>query len=63
MTMSSTFQAGLLLSETNMVGFVLAEKLGWNEDGTALFKNTTITTISCLGIAVGSFIGTFFTET
>ena len=63
MTLSSTFQAGLLLSETNMVGFVLAEKLGWNEDGTALFKNTTITTISCFGMAIGSFVGTFFTET
>ena len=46
-----------------MVGFVLAEKLGWNDDGTALYKNATITTISCLGIALGSFVGTFFTET
>ena len=63
MTLSSTLQSGFLLSETNMVGFILAEKLGWNEDGTALYKNTTITTIACLGIAIGSFIGTFFTET
>jgi hypothetical protein len=60
---ASTIQAGFLLGENGQVGFVLAEKLGWNKDGTALTKNTIITVAGTSGLALGSMFGGKITQT
>ena len=50
-------QLGFCFSENVTVGFILAEKLGWNTDGTANVKIGYISTIAILTVGIGSLIG------
>mmetsp|Transcript_11875 Transcript_11875/g.20088 ORF Transcript_11875/g.20088 Transcript_11875/m.20088 type:complete len:189 (+) Transcript_11875:191-757(+) len=54
--MGSTCQAGWAVAENGQVGFILAEKFGWEKEG--LLSNITIVTIlGPMGLATGSFLG------
>lgn len=42
------------------MGFIIAQKLGWNENGTAFLKNTLITSVGVAGLGLGSVFGSYF---
>ena len=54
---ATSMQLGAVLAENGFVGFVLAEKMGWNKEGTAVMKYTLTTVVGQLGIATGCLFG------
>ena len=55
--LSTSFNNGIIQGEVVSVGFILAEKLGWNSDGNAIVNIGYIQTSGILGIAFGSLLG------
>jgi len=56
LAMASAIQVGYILSCNGQVGFVLAQKLGWEQS--SFFNNVVLSaTLSPMGIAIGSLIG------
>ena len=52
---------GISFGEVGSVGFILAQKLGWNDDKTAVVKIGYISSIGIIGIAFGCVMGSSLT--
>ena len=56
MTIVTTFQTGFVLAENNQAAYIIIAKFGWDEEE-ALLKNTILSPIGILGLAIGSIYG------
>jgi MFS family permease len=57
LAVASACQTGWVITENGQVGYILSEKLNWDENGNAMALMTLCTVIGSLGIAIGSMIG------
>lgn len=59
MVICTTFQTGFVLAENNQAAYIIIAKFGWDEEE-ALMKNTILTSLGILGLAIGSVYGSVF---
>ena len=57
-----TAHVGFVVTGNNMVGSILAQKLGWAAEGTASRWNTILSSTSIAGLIAGSFIAGFLVK-
>ena len=55
--LATSINNGIIQGEVVAVGFILAEKLGWNIDGNAVINIGYIQTSGVIGSAFGSLLG------